>query len=132
MRLSSEDSRAAVAAVQEAYRATRRDAALPDWLGPLQQQALERFAAHGFPTPRDEDWKYTNVGRLAKAGGELLSAVAQPPDGACVDELLSRLPRAADEPVIVVTNGRLDARRSALPRDGIRVGTLGHRNGCRA
>ena len=25
------------------------------------ERALERFASTGFPTPRDEDWKYTNV-----------------------------------------------------------------------
>lgn len=30
----------------------------------LQSAAFERFLARGFPTPRDEDWKYTNLRRL--------------------------------------------------------------------
>ena len=112
--------------MQEAYRARRREADLPDWLGPLQQQALERFSVLGFPTPRDEDWKYTNIGRLAKTGGELLSTAPHEPDGACIDGLLSRLPRGADEPVIVVTNGRLDPQRSTLPGEasGFDVATV--------
>jgi Fe-S cluster assembly protein SufD len=30
----------------------------------LRSAALERFVASGFPTQRDEDWKYTNLRRL--------------------------------------------------------------------
>lgn len=33
----------------------------PAWLAGLRQQALGRFADHGFPSPREEEWKYTNV-----------------------------------------------------------------------
>lgn len=36
------------------------------WVGRLRRNALDRFAAHGLPTTRDEEWKYTNVGPLAK------------------------------------------------------------------
>ena len=40
-------------------------AALPGarvpWLASLRSAALERFAQSGWPTMRDEDWKYTNV-----------------------------------------------------------------------
>ena len=35
--------------------------------GPLlavRRAALDRFAVSGFPTQRDEDWKYTNLRRL--------------------------------------------------------------------
>ena len=31
------------------------------WLHALRKQALERFLENGFPTTRDEDWKYTDV-----------------------------------------------------------------------
>ena len=41
-----------------------RASAVPAWLGPLRDAAISRFAASGFPTPREEDWKYTNVARL--------------------------------------------------------------------
>ena len=37
-----------------------------DWTGPVRRQALERFAALGFPTTRDEEWKYTSVEPLVK------------------------------------------------------------------
>ncbi|MGE0387028.1 MAG: Fe-S cluster assembly protein SufD, partial [Gammaproteobacteria bacterium] len=32
----------------------------------LREAALARFAAHGLPTTRDEDWKYTNVSVLER------------------------------------------------------------------
>ena len=35
-----------------------------DSLTQLRRAALERFLAHGFPTQRDERWKYTNLRRL--------------------------------------------------------------------
>ena len=40
-------------------------AALPGarvgWVERVRREALDRFCDRGFPTPRDEDWKYTNV-----------------------------------------------------------------------
>ena len=38
----------------------------PEWLQDLRQNALNRFEALGFPTPRDEEWKYTNVTPLSR------------------------------------------------------------------
>ncbi len=32
----------------------------------VRERAFEYFAASGFPTPKDEDWKYTNVAEIAK------------------------------------------------------------------
>ncbi len=40
---------------------------LPAWVGRLRADALERFERQGFPTTREEDWKYTNVAPIAKA-----------------------------------------------------------------
>jgi Fe-S cluster assembly protein SufD len=45
-----------------------RASVVPAWLGPLRDAAISRFAATGFPTPREEDWKYTNVARLVSLG----------------------------------------------------------------
>lgn len=36
------------------------------WLVRARSAALERFAASGFPGPRDEDWKYTSVAAIEK------------------------------------------------------------------
>jgi Fe-S cluster assembly protein SufD len=38
----------------------------PSWLGPLRHRALDHFAERGFPTTRDEDWRYTNLTSLAE------------------------------------------------------------------
>lgn len=35
-----------------------------DWLGDVREAALARFEAMGFPTTRDEEWKYTNLAPL--------------------------------------------------------------------
>ena len=36
------------------------------WLARSRQAALERFADQGFPTKRDEDWKYTSTAAIEK------------------------------------------------------------------
>lgn len=36
------------------------------WVAEARHSALSRFMEHGFPTRRDEDWKYTDVSMLSK------------------------------------------------------------------
>jgi len=124
MKLSTEDSQTAVAAVHRAYRETR--SADRDWLAPLQEQALAAFTRGGFPTPRHEDWKYTNLARLAKSGGELLGRAAAPADAGRIAALLERLPRRAGDYTLVFANGRFEPGLSELPDvdAGIRFATL--------
>ena len=38
----------------------------PIWLRSMRREAMKRFSELGFPTLRDEDWKYTNLRPLAK------------------------------------------------------------------
>jgi Fe-S cluster assembly protein SufD len=62
---------AAPAEGTDAYRAeyVRRRAARsaePAWLGSARQAALERFQAAGFPSTRQEDWRFTNVAPIAR------------------------------------------------------------------
>jgi len=38
----------------------------PQWLAPLRQAGMDAFAAQGFPTLRDEDWRFTNVAPVAR------------------------------------------------------------------
>lgn len=40
---------------------TNRSKAMPSWLKSLQKQTFETFLLQGFPTKRDEDWKYTDL-----------------------------------------------------------------------
>jgi len=124
MKLSTEDSQTTVAAVERAYRETR--SADRDWLAPLQEQALAAFARDGFPTPRHEDWKYTNLARLAKSSGDLLRRAAVPADAGRITALLERLPRRAGDYTLVFANGRFDPGLSKLPGTdtGVRIATL--------
>jgi Fe-S cluster assembly protein SufD len=36
------------------------------WIGRLRENAMTRFEELGFPTTKDEEWKYTNVAAIAK------------------------------------------------------------------
>lgn len=38
----------------------------PVWLRRLRSQACDRLAEEGFPSVRDEDWKYTNIAPIAR------------------------------------------------------------------
>jgi Fe-S cluster assembly protein SufD len=39
----------------------------PEWLKGLRREAFAYFTENGFPTPRDEEWKYTNVAELSNS-----------------------------------------------------------------
>jgi Fe-S cluster assembly protein SufD len=94
----------------------------PRWLQDLRDRAASRFAALGFPTVRDEEWRFTNVAPIAAAefrpGG--LGAPA-----ATAAELAGYLYSDAAHRIVVV-NGRFSAelsRANGLP-SGVRVGSL--------
>jgi Fe-S cluster assembly protein SufD len=46
----------------------------PGWLAALRDEAREAFADRGFPHPRLEEWRYTNLAPLAKARFEFAPA----------------------------------------------------------
>ena len=41
------------------------------WTREARAKALESFLEKGFPTPRDEEWKYTNVAPIARVPFEM-------------------------------------------------------------
>jgi len=43
-----------------------REPSQPSWLLPLRKAGIARFAELGFPTLRDEDWRFTNVAPITK------------------------------------------------------------------
>lgn len=49
----------------EQFRADRPGTE-PGWLGRLRRDAADRFRTLGFPTTRHEDWRSTNVARIAR------------------------------------------------------------------
>ena len=38
----------------------------PEWLAAMRRKAFERFTALGFPTTKNEEWRYTNVAPISK------------------------------------------------------------------
>ena len=99
------------------------------WVERVRREALDRFCERGFPTPRDEDWKYTSVRpierrafRLAPSSGERAGLDRAGPIAA--GARLAGLERAA---TLVFLNGRLapahSVRAGDLP-DGVRIDSL--------
>jgi len=80
-------------------RATREGVALA-----LREAARERFRSLGFPTTRNEDWKYTNVSRIAET---VWQPASRDGPSLALEEALSPLR-------LVFVNGRLVPERSSL------------------
>src|SRR5215208_38651 len=66
---------------QSAFRAVREFSPTVAWLELVRNSAMDRFEQLGFPSVREEDWKYTNLASLTKesftpaiSGGEIAVA----------------------------------------------------------
>jgi Fe-S cluster assembly protein SufD len=91
------------------------------WLRHTRAVAFERFAELGFPTLRDEDWKYTSVATLEK---RTFKFVPESFNGVSTDQV-GELALAASH-LLVFVNGRHApglSRLGRLPR-GAEVGSL--------
>jgi len=95
----------------------------PAWLAPVRRAAIERFAELGFPTRKNEAWKYTSVSEIAKA-----SLDPEPParDGISRDDIHALLGDDAAPGAFVFVDGRFAPELSSdktLPA-GVEVGSL--------
>lgn len=99
-------------------------ASLPeDSLADARRAALARFGERGFPTTREEDWKYTDLAHVADVHRRWLDQDETPslPDRATIESVQSRI----DADWIVIANGRLLRELSpGLQAPGIITGTL--------
>jgi len=94
-------------------RERRRDRPDPPWLPVRRREALSRFEELGFPGRKSEEWKYTNVTRLARGG------FAEPAPGSA-----AAVPAAAVEEIafgggfhghrLVMVDGRFSPELSSL------------------
>jgi len=93
----------------------------PAWLEELRSRGAARFAALGFPTVRNEEWRFTNVAPIA--GAELSAA----PAAVTVEEAqLASFPYADAAVRLVFVNGTFSwslSRTSGLT-NGVTVGSL--------
>ncbi|MEW6321048.1 MAG: Fe-S cluster assembly protein SufD [Acidobacteriota bacterium] len=96
-----------------------RGAAAPPWLQELRARAVDRFTALGYPTVRQEEWRFTSVAPIAETAFRL--AESGPTNAR---ELVERvaIPGAVR---IVLLNGRFSPELSRLePPSGVVVGSL--------
>jgi Fe-S cluster assembly protein SufD len=110
----------AVLAEQERF-AKGRGASAPAWLRELRARGAARFAALGFPTVRQEAWRFTNVTPIAETAFRL--AEKTPTNAADLTSRV-RIPNTAAR--IVILNGQFAPELSSLdklPR-GLVAGSL--------
>lgn len=86
------------------------------WLQALRTEALAQFAEQGFPSPREEEWRYTNVSGIEK---KLFAPSADLTAGDTDVDWLKQY-RLQDAWVVVVVNGHFAADLSVL--DGLPEG----------
>jgi Fe-S cluster assembly protein SufD len=99
----------------------QRPTAGPAWLEQRRSRAASAFAGLGFPTVRQEEWRFTSVAPIAN--GDFPPA----PAGASLDEAqLAALPYADAPHRLVLVNGRVSPALSRLGLDapGVRFGSL--------
>jgi Fe-S cluster assembly protein SufD len=96
----------------------------PKWLLPLRQAGLARFAELGFPTLKDEDWRFTNVAPLAKL--PLKPVLKTSADGAAKTALQKHIFAKLAGPRLVFVNGHFNAKLSVIGKlpAGVAVSNL--------
>ncbi|MCZ6542660.1 MAG: Fe-S cluster assembly protein SufD [Planctomycetota bacterium] len=90
---------------------------------PIRKKAIERFAQLGFPTTRDEDWRFTNVAPIARTAFEAATG-----DGEAVEaqQLATSALLQADWPRLVFFNGYVAPQLSSVGElpGGVRLESL--------
>jgi Fe-S cluster assembly protein SufD len=104
-------------AILQDYEATSRTAgAGAPWLAALRQAGLDRFQAAGFPTTRDEDWRFINLAPITGTSFRVADVEATGVTRAALAPFLYPIPGVI---TLVFVNGRFVpalSDRHALPR----------------
>lgn len=106
------------------FRSSEEERRGPPWLSELRKSAIDRFDAVGFPTQKQEDWKYTNLAPLLRI--PFKPAILARPDGVVAEKLEPFTFGVLKTTLLVFVNGRFAPRLSYLrPRpEGVRVASL--------
>jgi Fe-S cluster assembly protein SufD len=95
----------------------------PEWLEPLRRAAASRFAAVGYPTSRDEEWRFTPVAAVAQ---RTWRATVGEPTPLRSEQLSPFVFGHPEWSTLVFVDGAYSgplSRVSALP-SGVKVGSL--------
>jgi Fe-S cluster assembly protein SufD len=103
---------------QAAFRSVRELSPAAPWLELVRGSAMDRFEQLGFPSIRDEEWKYTNLVTLAKESLEPVTSAVQ----SDADASRYAYPES-DGAHIVVVNGFLNEELSVTTGLGDVVAT---------
>jgi Fe-S cluster assembly protein SufD len=99
--------------------------ALPDnSLAANRKAALASFLDRGFPTPRLEDWKYTDLTAVAEISQRWLENGALLPSAAALQDRIAEIRAAIDIDWIVISNGEMSDVGSLSGIDGITIATF--------
>jgi Fe-S cluster assembly protein SufD len=96
----------------------------PSWLFPIRKAGISRFAELGFPTLRDEDWRFTNVTPIMKLPFQPVFQYSR--DGLTAESLGQLSFAGLDCSRLVFVNGHYSAELSSeqSQRGGVQVTNL--------
>jgi Fe-S cluster assembly protein SufD len=96
----------------------------PSWVFPLRKAGIARFAELGFPTLKQEDWRFTNVSPIAKLPFKPVFEASG--DGLTRQALANFTFGSLPGPRLVFVNGHYVAELSspAEPQSGLVIGSL--------
>jgi len=92
----------------------------PEWLDRLRREGMERFSLTGFPTSRDEEWRFTPVSPISKTSWR--PAPAGPSERETLAQFLFGHPEW--NRLVFVNGFYRDDLSSLAPEPGIHAGSL--------
>ena len=91
----------------------------PDWVLSARRDAMARFAEAGFPTTRQEDWRFTDLKPIVREA-HALSSKAVVPSATVAQHRVDGF-----DALCVLANGRFSSEHSQIvPNDGVMVSSL--------
>jgi Fe-S cluster assembly protein SufD len=88
----------------------------PQWLADERRAALRSYEAQPFPTPRDERWRYTELGRFALDG---LERVQAPADTSVSERIRMRITDSDAEGVLVHKGNQVVHHEAKIGEHGV-------------
>lgn len=100
------------------------DRGAPSWLDAIRRSGQERFDSVGFPSARDEEWRFTQIGPITKTR---FRAAARDASGRRLAETVEQFTFGRDAGAeLVFVNGQFEPQLSRLGRfpEGTRISSL--------
>src|SRR4051812_35425560 len=93
-----------VSGILEQYKST------PKEFPSMQEEAIKHFSRLGFPTTKNEEWRYTNISPILNKDFSFLVSDFK----ISKEEILKRFPFLKDSVFLVTENGKLNSEISNL------------------